>query len=251
LCVLECYTFIDILNFFSARVPNAHKKAITGLDLYKVTNGKATYINNIWKGSYNLNTLASITDTIPANSAAGLYYYRVWVTNMITANGQTQHGPDCTPTSATFKVTSAGHTNADGSVTQDDVNDPTLYHPDYQKGCFGLEVKYPAEGQTVDLGKHLRLQLERDSASQTDELLQVDLFKGDPSNQGQFVQSIWSGEESINNILTLQDHIVLPSNVTSDGDFFYSIKVSSDKLDKAQDSCTFYSKGFKINQSAQ
>jgi len=231
------------------RVPNQHSKSITGLDLYKVTNGKAQYINNIWKGTYNLNTQASITDTIPANSAAGLYYYRVWVTNMI--NGQ--HGPDCTPTSPTFKVTTAGHTNADGSVTQDDINDPTLYHPDYQKGCFGLDVKYPAEGQTVDIGKHIRLQLERDGASQTEDLLQVDLFKGDPSNQGQFVENVWKEEagEAINNILTLKDHIVLPSNVTSDGVFFYSIKVSSDKLDKTQDSCTFYSKGFKINSPTQ
>ncbi|KAH8550712.1 hypothetical protein BGW37DRAFT_74214 [Umbelopsis sp. PMI_123] len=228
------------------RVPNQHSKAITGLDLYKVNNGKAQYLNNIWTGNYTLNTQASIVDTIPSNSSAGLYYYRVWVTNIIGG----QHGPDCTPTSPTFKVTSTGHTNADGTVTQDDLNDPTIYHPDYMKGCFGLDVKYPAEGQTVDIGQHLRLQLERDSASQTDELLQVDLFKGDPSNQGQFVQNVWTGAESINNILTLKDHIVLPSNVTSDGDFFYSIKVSSDKVDKAQDTCTFYSKGFKITQSS-
>ncbi|KAG2182083.1 hypothetical protein INT43_007010 [Umbelopsis isabellina] len=228
------------------RVPNQHEKSITGLDLYMVEGGSAKYINNIWHGMYSLNTQASITDTIPANTTAGLYYYRVWVTNMI----QGQQGPACTPTSATFKVTSAGHTNDDGTTTQDDPNDTTLYNPEYQKGCFGLDVKYPAEGQTVDIGKHLRLQLHRDSASQTDELLQVDLFKGDPSNQGQFVQSIFTGEESINNILTLKDHIVLPSNVTSDGDFFYSLKVSSDKVDKTQDSCTFYSKNFKITESS-
>ncbi|CAM0142903.1 hypothetical protein VKS41_002522 [Umbelopsis sp. WA50703] len=228
------------------RVPNEHDKAITGLDLYMVEGGSAKYINNIWHGQYSLNTQASITDTIPANTTAGLYYYRVWVTNMI----QGQQGPACTPTSATFKVTSAGHTNADGTTTQDDVNDATVYNPEYQKGCFGLEVKYPAEGQNVDIGQHLRLQLHRDSASQTDELLQVDLFKGDPSNQGQFVQNVYTGEESINNILTLKDHIVLPSNVTSDGDFFYSLKVSSDKVDKAQDTCTFYSKSFKITESS-
>ncbi|KAI9282993.1 hypothetical protein BC943DRAFT_328056 [Umbelopsis sp. AD052] len=225
------------------RVPNAHAKAITGLDLYKVDSGKAKYIKNIWHGNYTLNTQASISDKLDASNPAGLYYYRVWVTNIMGG----EHGPDCTPTSATFKLTSAsGHTNADGSVSEDDVNDPTLYNPDHQKGCFGLDVKYPAEGQTIDIGKHLRLQLERDSASQTDELLQVDLFKGDPSNQGQFVQNVWTGEESINNILTLKDHMVLPSNVTNDGDFFYSIKVSSDKVDKAEDACTFYSKGFKI-----
>lgn len=45
--------------------------------LYSVgSDGTPKYIQNTWTGSYALQTSASISDDIPANTAAGLYYYR-------------------------------------------------------------------------------------------------------------------------------------------------------------------------------
>lgn len=92
----------DIVTIFIAREPDERKKTITGLDvshhhlnlsflfvlimmpyyvlcwqLYSVAEGgKATYVQNVWHGNFPLNKQASISDTIPANATAGLYYYR-------------------------------------------------------------------------------------------------------------------------------------------------------------------------------
>jgi hypothetical protein len=40
------------------------------------SDGNAKYIQNIWAGSYDLQTTASLKDTIPNSVSAGLYYYR-------------------------------------------------------------------------------------------------------------------------------------------------------------------------------
>lgn len=91
----------DIVTIFIARQPDERKKTITGLDvsnhlcssllfvlimmpyyawrwqLYSVSEGgEAKYIQNVWEGKFPLNKQASISDTVPANATAGLYYYR-------------------------------------------------------------------------------------------------------------------------------------------------------------------------------
>lgn len=92
----------DTVTIFIARQPDERKKTITGLDvskhlflsllfvlitmmpycdlrwqLYSVSeSGEAKYIQNVWEGKFPLNKQASISDTVPANSTAGLYYYR-------------------------------------------------------------------------------------------------------------------------------------------------------------------------------
>ncbi|KAI9487275.1 MAG: hypothetical protein EXX96DRAFT_552464 [Benjaminiella poitrasii] len=214
-------------------------KTITGLDLYSVSSsGKAKYVQNVWAGSYALKSSASISDTVPSNITAGLYYYRVWVTNMIDG----QHGPDCLETSHTFKVTTGSHTNAAGEVEYaESLHDNSIYSEEYYDGCFGLSVDYPEAGSTFKTNEHIHIQVNRDSASQTDALTKVDLYKGD-----EWVSTAWKGSESFQNSFTLKDHLVL-DNVDSSADYHYKVYVTSSK--SSSKTCTFTSNNFKIQQS--
>ncbi|EIE90633.1 hypothetical protein RO3G_15344 [Rhizopus delemar RA 99-880] len=201
----------------------------------KVTVRKAKYVQNVWKGKYALQSSASITDTIPKSAAAGLYYYRVWVTNLV--NGQ--HGPDCLETSHTFKVTSGSHTNAAG-VTEyaEHLDDANIYSNEHYNGCFGLSVDYPKAGSTFNVDDHIHIQVDRDSTSQTDSLTKVELYKGD-----ELVETAWSGSEALQNSFTLKDHLKL-DNVDTSADYHYKLQVTSKKSDT---SCTFESNTFKIS----
>ncbi|KAI8637713.1 hypothetical protein BD408DRAFT_424072 [Parasitella parasitica] len=217
------------------RKPDARTKTITGLDLYSVDSaGKAKYVQNVWSGSYALNTKATISDEIPSNVKAGLYYYRVWVTNMINK----QHGPDCIETSRTFKVTTGSHTNAAGDIEYaESLHDNSIYPETHQNGCFGLSVDYPAEGSTFKANDHVRLQANRDSSSQTDALTKIDLYKGDT-----LVNTAWSGSESFQSSFVLKDHLVL-KDIDTSASYHYKVYVTS----KSSSTCTFESKKFKIS----
>ncbi|KAF1797484.1 hypothetical protein V8B55DRAFT_1515787 [Mucor lusitanicus] len=217
------------------RKADQRTKKITGLDLYSVDSaGKAKYVQNVWSGSYALNTKATISDQIPSNVKAGLYYYRVWVTNMIN----NQHGPDCIETSRTFKVTTGSHTNAAGDIEYaESLHDNSIYPQTHQDGCFGLSVDYPQEGSTFRSNDHLHLQVNRDAASQTDALTKIDLYKGDT-----LVNTAWEGSESFQNSFTLKDHLVL-NDIDASADYHYKVYVTS----KSASTCTFESKNFKIS----
>ncbi|KAI8376320.1 uncharacterized protein BYT42DRAFT_574208 [Radiomyces spectabilis] len=228
------------------RVPNDHQKTITGLDLYSVDqNGKAKYIKNVWHGSYELNQQSTIKDTIPSNATAGLYYYRVWVTNQI--NGM--HGPDCLETSHTFRVSTASHQNADGSMYYaEDPDDVTFYHPEHFKGCFGLSVEYPQEGATVKTGEHVRISVNRDSASQTESLLKVDLYKSTEANKAEYIDTVWEGKERFVDAFTLKDHLSIPDGqYDADATYYYTLEVTSNKVQ--DETCTFHSQGFKVQKN--
>lgn len=218
------------------RKADKRTKTITGLDLYSVSkDGKAKYVQNVWKGNYALKSSATISDEIPKNVAAGLYYYRVWVTNLV--NGQ--HGPDCLETSHTFKVTTGSHTNAAGYTEYaESLHDNSIYNPVHQNGCFGLTVEYPREGDTFKVNDHVHIQADRDSASQTDALTKVELYKGD-----QLVEVAWTGSESFQNSFTLKDHLVL-NDVDTSADYHYKLYATSNK---AAETCTFESNHFKIS----
>ncbi|KAI8092623.1 uncharacterized protein BX664DRAFT_277004 [Halteromyces radiatus] len=223
--------------------PNdSHQKTITGLDLYSVaSDGSAKYVQNVWKGSQPLTTDASIDDQIPSNTAAGQYYYRVWVTNQV--NGM--HGPDCLQTSHTFKVTTASHTNAAGLTEYaENLDDESIYNPKHAKGCFGLTVQYPAKDQVFTEGEHSRIMIKRDSSSQTDELKKVDLYKV-VNGQSTLVQNAWEGVEDLGNYFTLKDHIVIPQeHIDPSATYFYRIEATSNK--HADAVCDFQSQEFKI-----
>ncbi|EIE85394.1 hypothetical protein G6F46_010843 [Rhizopus delemar] len=223
------------------RKPDERKKTITGLDLFSVdSDGNAKYIQNIWAGSYDLQTTASLKDTIPNSVSAGLYYYRVWVTNLVKdPNGDKDtHGPDCIETSHTFKVTSGSHTNAAGDTEYtESIDDDNIYHPEHYKGCFGLSVDYPKKGSTFNVGHHIHIQALRDSASQTDSLIKVELFEGD-----KFRGVAWTGNEPIQNSFTLKDHLKL-ENINPEADYRYKLYVTSKHSNEI---CTFQSKTFHI-----
>ncbi|ORY90977.1 hypothetical protein BCR43DRAFT_498287 [Syncephalastrum racemosum] len=222
------------------RQPDQRTKTITGLDLYSVSqSGDAKYVQNVWSGNYTLNQEASIQDQIPSNATAGLYYYRVWVTNQI--NGM--HGPDCLETSHTFKVTTGVHQDANGiNYYTESLDDSKIYHPDHFRGCFGLTVEYPKEGQTFKDGEHIRLGVNRDSSSQTETLKKVDLYKKTGDDEATFVETVWQGSERFVNAFTLKDHLKL-DQADETSSYYYVLDVTSNKAD---DSCTFASKEFKI-----
>ncbi|KAI7876703.1 hypothetical protein K492DRAFT_151405 [Lichtheimia hyalospora FSU 10163] len=230
------------------REPDDRKKTITGLDLYSVAeNGDAKYIQNVWSGDFALNKQASISDTVPSNATAGLYYYRVWVTNDL--NGM--HGPDCLETSHTFRVTSGVHKNADGmSYYTESLDDIQFYRPEYFKGCFGLKVNSPAKDQKVKLGKHVTISASRDKTSQTAMLKKVDLYKSVSDNEAKFVETVWSGKERFYDEINIKDHLVLDDeHLDHDATYYYTLSVSSNKAKDGDDDCTFHSAGFKIEKS--
>ncbi|GAA5800306.1 hypothetical protein EDC94DRAFT_670774 [Helicostylum pulchrum] len=218
------------------RKADARTKTITGLDLYSVSkDGKAKYVQNVWKGSYALKTSATISDQVPKNVPAGLYYYRVWVTNLIGK----QHGPDCLETSSTFKVTTGSHTNAAGDLEYtESLHDNSIYNTEHEAGCFGLSVDYPENGGTFKLNEHIHIQANRDAASQTDALTKVELYKGD-----ELVNTAWTGSESFQNSFSLKDHLRL-DNVDTTSDYHYKVYATSNKADKT---CVFKSGDFKIS----
>lgn len=186
-----------------------------------------------------MNTQASISDEIPDTVAAGLYYYRVWVTNMIG----TSHGPDCLETSHTFKVTTGTHTNSFGETEYaESLHDNSIYNSEHYDGCFGLTVDYPQAGSTFNTNDHVHIQVARDSSSQTGAVTQIDLYKGDD-----LINTAWKGSESFQNSFTLKDHLVL-DNVDTSSDYHYKIYVASKK--SSGKTCTFESNSFKIASSS-
>ncbi|KAI8968598.1 hypothetical protein BDF20DRAFT_828280 [Mycotypha africana] len=224
------------------RVPNNHEKTITGLDLYSVdSNGTPKYVQNTWAGQYSLNSQASISDDIPTSVAAGYYYYRVWVTNMI--NGQ--HGPDCLKTSRTFKVTTSSHTNADGVTSYaEHLDDTTYFKPEFARGCFGLTVQQPAQDSSYKQGDFVTVLLNRDSASQTDSLKKVELYKFVDGQNDESIETIWSGEEGLTNAFSFKDHLNIPSDKLENGAlYYYKVDVSSQVQGE---SCSFQSGAFKV-----
>ncbi|KAI8074393.1 hypothetical protein BC940DRAFT_249060 [Gongronella butleri] len=223
-----------------------HQKTITGLDLYSVdSNGDAKYVENVWAGSQPLSgTDASLDDSLPTNITAGTYYYRVWVTNMI--NGM--HGPDCLETSHTFKVSTGGTNNNGLFAYNEDLTDEQVYNSKHGKGCFGLKVAYPLEGAQYKEGEHVRLTVNRDSSSQTEELHKVDLYKVDGEQQV-LVQNVWTGKERLSNAFTLKDHMVLPTTgISADTTYFYKVETTSNKHSDV--TCEFNSHTFKISPKA-
>lgn len=223
------------------RVPNDREKTITGLDLYSVdSKGNPKYIKNTWAGSYALQSSASISDDIPSDTAAGYYYYRVWVTNLI--NGQ--HGPDCLKTSATFKVTTGSHTNDAGFTSYaQSLDDANYFKPEFAKGCFGLNVTKPEEGQAQKLGNHVSVVLSRDGASQTDSLTKVEIYKA-VEGADEVVQTVWAGKESLTNAFTIKDHLKIPDDkFDANAYYYYKIDVTSQVKGET---CSFQSGAFKI-----
>lgn len=166
----------------------------------------------------------------------------VWVTNVVNGG----HGPDCLKTSPNFKVTTGTHTNEAGFVSYNEhLDDPNIYNPDHIKGCFGLKVQSPKEGDFAKQGSHVAITLNRDSASQTESLTKVDIYKKSESGQDELVDSVWSGRELLPNVITLKDQIKIPQDkYDSNAQYYYKIQVTSSA--QSDEPCTFQSGYFKI-----
>lgn len=155
-----------------------------------------------------------------------------------------QHGPDCLKTSRTFKVTTGSHTNDAGLTSYaqalDDVN---YYKPEFAKGCFGLKVTSPVEGETQKQGSHVSVVLSRDGASQTDTLTKVEIYKA-LEGADQLVDTVWSGTEALANSLNIKDQLRIPSNdFEANAVYYYKIDVTSQVKGET---CSFQSGAFKI-----
>lgn len=169
-----------------------------------------------------------------------LHKYSVWVTNLIDG----QHGPDCIKTSRTFKVVTDAHVNAAGFMSYaqalDDVN---YYRPEFAKGCFGLTVASPAEGENRKMNEFVPIQLKRDSASQTSALKKIELYKAS-EGADQLVETVWTGDSLLTNIFTYKDHLQVSSDkYDPNASYYYKLDVTSEVKGET---CSFQSGAFKI-----
>lgn len=164
----------------------------------------------------------------------------VWVTNMI--NGA--HGPDCLKTSRTFKVSTASHTNEAGLTSYaQSLDDVTYYKPEFAKGCFGLNVTSPKEGETQTQGSHTTIELKRDSASQTDSLTKVEIYRA-LEGPDELVDTVWTGKEALANVFNLKDHLQIPTDkFVAGGVYYYKLDVISQVKGET---CSFQSGAFNI-----
>lgn len=155
-----------------------------------------------------------------------------------------QHGPDCLKTSRTFKVTTGSHTDDAGLTSYAQaLDDVTYYKPEFAKGCFGLKVKSPAEGETQKQGSYASVVLSRDGASQTDSLTSVEIYRA-LEGPDQLVDTIWTGKEALSDVFTIKDQLLIPSDHFEAGAvYYYKIDVTSQVKGET---CSFQSGAFKI-----
>ncbi|KAI8643290.1 hypothetical protein BD408DRAFT_415008 [Parasitella parasitica] len=153
-----------------------------------------------------------------------------------------QHGPDCLKTSRTFKVTTGSHTNDAGFISYAQaLDDQTYFKPEFAKGCFGLKVKSPVEGSEHKQGDFVTVELKRDSASQTDSLTKIEIYKVVDGVNDISVKTLWTGSEDLTNIFTYKDQLNIP-NVDTSASYYYKVDVTS-QFDG--ETCSFQSGAFK------
>ncbi|KAI8878526.1 hypothetical protein K501DRAFT_258415 [Backusella circina FSU 941] len=215
------------------RTPNAEAKVINGVDAYSIkSNGDPHYLQTVWKGSYTLNTKATLSVDLTKYknlTLPGQFEFRVWVHNT--------KGPDCTLMSKVFKATSSAHSNAADESAFQNLNG------DIDRGCFGVEIKTPTIGQHVSAGSPVSVQIQRDSAAHTDSIQSLELYKINlDSRESTKVQESWSGNQSISHLLNIKDTI--PSSAAEDKTALYYKLTASTQHDET---CEFYSHPFYVD----
>jgi hypothetical protein len=146
--------------------------------------------------------------------------------------------------SPTFKVATGSHQNEYGFTTYAEaLDDVSIFKPEFALGCFGLKVTSPTEGSTVKQGTHVSIVLNKDSASQTTLLNQVDIYKVKEGTD-ELVVTIWKGTERIPKVFVLKDQLRIPEEqYDPNASYFYKLDVTGKRKD---DKCTFQSGAFKI-----
>ncbi|KAI8143199.1 hypothetical protein BJV82DRAFT_611769 [Fennellomyces sp. T-0311] len=210
------------------RQPNEQAKVVNGVDIYSVAdNGKATYLGTPWKGSYSLNSKATLTvdiTTVEGAGDAGQYLFRVWVHN--------EAGPDCTLQSKPFRAASS-HSN-DASYAMQSLNS------DIDRGCFGIDVIQPEIGDKLSAKDGvIRVAIKHASVSPVSVYKELELYKYHTENKKkELVHKAWSGSEEADDITSFKDPVDV---TTADNEaFFYKLKAVTD--DKEE--CEFFSHPF-------
>jgi hypothetical protein len=146
--------------------------------------------------------------------------------------------------SPTFKVATGSHQNEYGFTTYAEaLDDVSIFKPEFALGCFGLKVTSPTEGSTVKQGTHISIVLNKDSASQTTLLNQVDIYKV-KEGADELITTIWKDTERIPKVFVLKDQLRIPEeHYDPNASYFYKLDVTGKRKD---DKCTFQSGAFKI-----
>lgn len=155
-----------------------------------------------------------------------------------------QRGPDCIKISPTFKVTTGSHQNSDGFLSYaESLDDANYYNPEVAKGCFGLGITAPKEGDSAPHGAHVSVEFKRDSASATKTLNKLEIYKVNEDDD-ELVDTVWTGKETLVNIFIIKDELKIPSDkFDPNASYYYKAEVTSQHGNHA---CPFRSGSFKI-----
>ncbi|KAI7856991.1 hypothetical protein BDC45DRAFT_501461 [Circinella umbellata] len=212
------------------REPNAHAKTVNGVDVYSVVDGQPKYLGTPWKGSYNLNTKASLPvdiTKVEGTQDASQYEFRVWVRN-------SEDGPDCTLMSQVFRA-AASHSN-DASYAMQSLDD------NIDRGCFGIDLTKPTIGQKLKASDGpININIQHDSASPVDQYKSIELMKYiKDSEKKESVQKTWEGKHDATELFTFKDEIKDGITASDNEAFFYKLT----GVTQHGEECEFFSHPF-------
>ncbi|GAB5586195.1 hypothetical protein Unana1_01095 [Umbelopsis nana] len=221
------------------RKPNAEAKVVNGVDVYSIGSGnKLKYLGTAWKGTYKLNTAATLSVDISKYTKGvklpAQFEFRTWVHNL--------NGPDCTLMSKVFKVVAAsGHKNEDGSEST--VDDGSNLDTNVDNGCFGVSVDKPAAEQKVQAGQKFTVSLTRDSASHVEDFKSIELYKVDlQTKTATKVKDTWTGDEHVKKIFNVKETLDA-STVSNQYAYFYKVTAGT----QHNETCTFHGHAFYVS----
>ncbi|CAO3632498.1 unnamed protein product [Cunninghamella echinulata] len=219
------YTPGTELNFTITNKPgDQYQKVITNLHLYQVekvnNQDKLVQIQEIWEGRQPLVSEASLKNKLGQSGQlnAGNYYYRSWVSNVIDGG----RGPTCTPTSVTFQVTTGSHVNDAGELKyNEDLLNKDIYNPDHLRGCYGLNINEPKDGQVFTKGEHAHITIERKREANTDTIKRIEQYKLENGNKPVLVETVFDYDEVIFDFFNLKDNLIAPAGPNTE--YYYKI----------------------------
>ncbi|KAG0165491.1 hypothetical protein DFQ30_008388, partial [Apophysomyces sp. BC1015] len=215
------------------RQPNDKKKVINGVDIYAVgSDGKPKYLGTPWRGTYALNSKATLTVDVTKTPNVPLpsqFVFRVWVHN--------EAGPDCTLYSKVFKVSSTSHSN-------DDIQKMQNMSQDIDRGCFAVEVVEPKLGAHLKANTIQNVQIARDSMSLIETFNGVTLYKVDLStHKYEQVENVWTGRQNASLAFNVKDKLSFQGAGNGKGNaYFYKVQ----SLTIHNEICEFFSHPFYI-----
>jgi len=234
----ETFTEGSKIKLTVTRKPNAEAKIVNAVDIYSIGSGnKLTYLGTTWKGSYKLNTKATISVDISKYSKKvklpAQFEFRTWVHNT--------NGPDCTLMSKVFKVVASSHKNDDGSDSIED--DGSSLDSNVDNGCFGVSIDQPASEQKVQPGSAFTVSLTRDSASHVEDFKSIELYKVDLQTKAATkVKDSWTGDEHVNKIFNVKD-TVDAADVSNQYAYFYKVTAGT----QHNETCSFHGHAFYVS----